>query len=388
MEIVVGTYEELLLGYRLVKTAENYILEQSFTDHSHIGSVRTVASSPKGVLASGGSDETIRLFNLISRTELGNLMKHEGTITDLNFFDKSHMFSTSEDGSICIWKTGRWECVRTLRGHKGPVYGVSVHPSGKLALSISKDKTLRTWNLLTGKRAYITNIKQVADKVLWTPDGEKYMVVFDRKIDVYQVETGTVWKSIASDLRIHAVAFYEDYLLLGGDDGRIAIYNMNLDRVYEFSTDTNRVKDIVVCQCPYNENGTIIVTASSDGFIKLWNVNRKKEDVWNHRLLTEIDTKFRLICVTAHIPAVKAEKDIKPSETDVKIENSSGSEESSDEESETKREKPTKKKHKQEQIFTSKEKKSAKKQSSLGKHHTPSSGKSVKAKKRKSKDAT
>jgi len=28
----------------------------------------------------------------------------------------------------------------------------------------------------------------VADKVLWTPDGEKYMVVFDRKIDVYQVE--------------------------------------------------------------------------------------------------------------------------------------------------------------------------------------------------------
>jgi len=54
------------------------------------------------------------------------------------------------------------------------------------------------------------------------------------------------------------------------------------------------------------------------------------QDVWNHRLLTEIDTKFRLICVTAHIPAVKAEKDIKSSETDVKIENSSGSEESSD----------------------------------------------------------
>ena len=37
---------------------------------------------------------------------------------------------------------------------------VSVHPSGKLALTVGADRSLHTWNLVTGRSAYITNIKQ------------------------------------------------------------------------------------------------------------------------------------------------------------------------------------------------------------------------------------
>ena len=40
------------------------------------------------------------------------------------------------------------------------MYSVAVHPSGKLALSAGMDKTLRTWNLMTAKNAYVTNIKE------------------------------------------------------------------------------------------------------------------------------------------------------------------------------------------------------------------------------------
>jgi len=41
-----------------------------------------------------------------------------GSILGLQFFGKNHLFSFSEDGTIAIWKTGSWECLRTLRGHK------------------------------------------------------------------------------------------------------------------------------------------------------------------------------------------------------------------------------------------------------------------------------
>lgn len=37
---------------------------------------------------------------------------------------------------------------------------ISIHPSGKMALSVSKDKTLRTWNLIKGRSAYVTNMKK------------------------------------------------------------------------------------------------------------------------------------------------------------------------------------------------------------------------------------
>lgn len=97
------------------------------------------------------------------------------------------MFSTSEDGTIAVWKAGSWECLRILKGHKyvfifilvkhlailayiladifvvsnfrGPVYHFAVHPSGKLGLSVSKDRTMKTWNLITMRCAYTTNIK-------------------------------------------------------------------------------------------------------------------------------------------------------------------------------------------------------------------------------------
>ena len=42
---------------------------------------------------------------------------------------------------------------------RGPVYDFAIHPTGKMALSVSKDKTMKTWNLMTGRCAYTTNIK-------------------------------------------------------------------------------------------------------------------------------------------------------------------------------------------------------------------------------------
>lgn len=41
-------------------------------------------------------------------------------------------------------------CVHILGGHKEGVHDVSIHPSGKCALSVSKDQTMRLWNLVEG----------------------------------------------------------------------------------------------------------------------------------------------------------------------------------------------------------------------------------------------
>jgi len=41
----------------------------------------------------------------------------------------------------------------TMKGHKGRVSGLSVHPTGKIAISVGQDKALRLWNLMTGRKA-------------------------------------------------------------------------------------------------------------------------------------------------------------------------------------------------------------------------------------------
>ena len=65
MLLVVGSYEQMLLGYSLVHDSQSdsrIEAKASFTDHSHNGYVKTLASS-KNVLASGSTDERIWLVN-------------------------------------------------------------------------------------------------------------------------------------------------------------------------------------------------------------------------------------------------------------------------------------------------------------------------------------
>lgn len=79
-------------------------------------------------------------------------LKHgfAGSITYLLFPSKSHLLSASEDGTLCLFRSRDWAVLRALKGHKGPVNCVAVHPSGKVALSVGKDRTLRMWDLMRG----------------------------------------------------------------------------------------------------------------------------------------------------------------------------------------------------------------------------------------------
>ncbi|CAG2122422.1 unnamed protein product, partial [Medioppia subpectinata] len=129
MEIIVGTYEEFLIGYQLKRLDEGYALEQTFTDRAHCGSVRCVTATAK-TLVSGSTDEAIHIYNMSRRSDAGTLQQHSGTVTQLEFFKTTHLFSASEDGTVCVWDTRTWQCEKTLRGHKDAVTALSVHPSG------------------------------------------------------------------------------------------------------------------------------------------------------------------------------------------------------------------------------------------------------------------
>ena len=157
-------------------------LKLSFTDHPHSGSVRCIAASKGirivctcasyfgtfhmsscfrsrigefghfltmarsfhtigaslysrisgGMVASGSNDETIHVYNANTGRDVGSLMSHGGSVTSLQFHGAKYLISGSEDNNVVVWRTKpKWEVLKTLRGHKGHVESVAVHPSGK-----------------------------------------------------------------------------------------------------------------------------------------------------------------------------------------------------------------------------------------------------------------
>lgn len=45
-----------------------------------------------------------------------------------------------------------------LFSQRGRINSISIHPSGKIALSVSADKTVRLWNLMTAHKASVHKI--------------------------------------------------------------------------------------------------------------------------------------------------------------------------------------------------------------------------------------
>lgn len=187
-EVILGTYERFLVGYTLIKdkSTDGYKFERTFAEEAHNGGIKCVAASQE-YLVSGGTDECIKVYDMQSRGDVGSLFQQEGTITCLAWVDNEHVISGSEDSTLCVWNVSKWNCLKTLKGHKAGVNGVSIHPSGGLALSISKDKTIRTWDLVKGRCAYISNIHEIGNSIIWSPGGKFFVVTFDRRIDVYDV---------------------------------------------------------------------------------------------------------------------------------------------------------------------------------------------------------
>ncbi|RWS24577.1 p21-activated protein kinase-interacting protein 1-like protein, partial [Leptotrombidium deliense] len=268
---------------------DKYTLEQSFTNHAHTGSVRSVACAPK-LLASGSTDENIRIFSMSKRVDVGTLVEQQGTINCLQFFEDSHLFSCSEDSTICIWDVHNWECMKTLRGHKAGVNCISVHPSGKLLLSVSKDKTLRTWNLIKGRCAYITNLKAIASIVVWSPSGSLFAVLFDKRVDVYDISVGDVIHSIAVEHKAVCVSFLTKHIIsVGTENGNIELHNIETKSVITtFEAHSNRVKDMFVTP----SHNSWLFSISSDGFLKLWELDHNNLSK-KPKLLTSVDTTCR-----------------------------------------------------------------------------------------------
>ncbi|KAJ2849647.1 60s ribosome biogenesis protein mak11, partial [Coemansia brasiliensis] len=272
--VIAGTYERLLYGLEANQGEEQVTLEPQFIFPAHIGCIKAVATGGR-YLASGSTDEIIRLYDLKKRVELGSLHEHKGSITALQFHGRSHLLSASEDGAICIFRTKDWEPLKVLKGHKGAVSSIAIHPSGKLALSVAQDRTLIIWNLLTGQRASRTKMPQIGEIVAWNPSGTRYIVAYATEVQVYAVGQAESLATVFLQQRILSVLVVSykdrDYILCGCQDKRVHIYTVDGLERGSIQCHENRIKSLSSASLAIEgKTHMVIVTISSDGWVKVW----------------------------------------------------------------------------------------------------------------------
>ncbi|NER19420.1 MAG: hypothetical protein F6J96_01375 [Symploca sp. SIO1C2] len=115
---------------------------------AHPASVPSVSFSPDGkLLASGSSDNTIKIWDLEEGGELLTLSGHQYEVFSVSFSpDGKRLASGSSDNTIKIWDLEEGGELLTLSGHQYEVFSVSFSPDGKLLASGSGDGTIKIWD--------------------------------------------------------------------------------------------------------------------------------------------------------------------------------------------------------------------------------------------------
>jgi len=114
-----------------------------------------VAYSPDGKsLASGSSDNTVRLWDVATGNELRRLEGHADWVWSVAFSpDGKSLASGSSDNTVRLWDVAAGKELRRLEGHAASVLSVAFSPDGKSLASGSYDKTVRLWGRRHRQRA-------------------------------------------------------------------------------------------------------------------------------------------------------------------------------------------------------------------------------------------
>ncbi|MCJ1282023.1 hypothetical protein MMC26_001346 [Xylographa opegraphella] len=209
-----------------------------------------------------------------------------------------------------------------LGGTPAGVNDFAVHPSMKLMISVGKgEKCMRLWNLVTGKKAGVLTFEREilqgvgegrwasgeGRKVEWNSNGDGFVVGFEKGAVVFGMDSKPKCRVMPVPVtKIHQIhyipnqqydAHLADLLAVSTEDGRVVFYSTGvvqdaddkimvptspiptcvpLGQLGGKDTDISiRVKDfeyLAPGTAQRNQTSGTIITASSDGSIRIWSV--------------------------------------------------------------------------------------------------------------------
>lgn len=192
--------------------------------------------------------------------------------------DEHTLGSGSEDKTIKIWNLDTGKQIRTLSGHSDTVRSVTFSPNGQILASGSGDKTIKLWNLQTGEQIRtLSGHSGPVWSVALSRDGQTLVSGSeDNTIKIWNLPTGELRHTVSAHSgRVFSVALSPDgqTFATGSIDKTIKIWNLQTGKLLRtLEGHSGSVRSVV-----FSPDGQKLASSSWDKTIKIWNVRTGKQ---------------------------------------------------------------------------------------------------------------
>lgn len=200
------------------------------------------------VLVTSSRDKTILIWKLFNDNKDGlyglphkSLTGHNHFITDLALSnDNNHLISSSWDRTARLWDLKNSKTVTRFEGHTGELFSICFSTDNRQILTCGTDNLIKLWNT-KGECKFTNEFKNHKD-----------------------------WVSVvryAPKVLATSKTTFQPYFATAGWDGRLKIWNTNIQIRYSFKAHDSQINDLSI-----SPNGMFIATGGRDQKVKIWDI--------------------------------------------------------------------------------------------------------------------
>ncbi|MEV6735275.1 trypsin-like peptidase domain-containing protein [Streptomyces sp. NPDC051364] len=206
------------------------------------------------------------------------LSGHTASVPAVAFSPNGKTLATgSADKTVRLWNVTTGKTRKTLTGHTEWVEDVAFSPDRKTLATASDDNTARLWNVTTGKtRKTLTGHTDALLSVAFSTDGKTLATASgDKTVRLWNVTTGKTRKTLTGHTGwVEDVAFSPDRktLATASDDKTVRLWNATTGKTRKILTGHTQA----VLGVAFSTDGKTLATGSTDQTVRLWNVTTGK----------------------------------------------------------------------------------------------------------------
>jgi WD40 repeat protein len=259
-----------------------------FTFNQHSAMVSEVKFSPDGtMLASAATDSTFWIWDLMDGNISFQYNEHEDIYegmllsppySSIDFSPTEPVVASGgEDSSIKLWDPMRNMTFDVFSGHEDFVTRVIFSPDGTLLASCSKDSTIRLWNIAQGAiLRVLTEHEAAITSIDYSPSGDLLASGSeDNSIKLWNLTSKNIYTLEEHDKRVTAIEFSPTVSLLASAswDSYVILWNTTtIEEVFSLSNHTGHVNSIT-----FSSDGALLASGGADlnsvPEVRVWNVS-------------------------------------------------------------------------------------------------------------------